>query len=249
VIDIFTELDKFNGIVFNEDAHTYYYDGTLCTSVTTVIGRYKEPFDTQKIATAYAVKRGLSVFDVIEEWEKKKNDAATKGTHAHKYAELKFASKQYGATEGLTEVSEILHRLFGMVDAFHRDSKGKLIPIKSEMVAGDKDRRICGMIDQLFYNVRANEFQIWDYKTNKSINKTNGYKKKMTNGLWHLDECEFNTYSLQLGLYKKIIEENTNIKIGNSYICWINENNDTYKPMKVADMHTEVNHIWSSLAA
>ena len=28
----------------------------------------------------------------------------------------------------------------------------------------------------------------------------------MTNGLEHLQECEFNTYSLQLGVYKKIIE-------------------------------------------
>jgi ATP-dependent exoDNAse (exonuclease V) beta subunit len=245
VIEVFTELDKFSDILFNEDSHTYHYGDTLCTSVTTVIGRYKEPFDTQRIATAYAVKRGLSVFDVIEEWEKKKNDASAKGNHIHKYAELKFASKQYG----LTESSEILDRLFNMVDAFHRDSKGRLIPIKSEMIVGDKDRRICGMIDQLFYNVRAKEFQIWDYKTNKAINTKSDYKKKMTNGLWHLDECEFNTYSLQLGLYKKIIEENTNIKIGNSYICWINEQNDTYKPMKVADMHTEVNHIWSSLAA
>lgn len=249
MVEIFQELDKFNGIVFNEDAHTYHYDDLLCTSVTTVIGRYKEPFDTQKIATVYAVKRGLSVFDVIEEWEKKKNDASTKGTHTHKYAELKFANKQYGVTEGLIEVSGTLNKCFGIIDAFYNDSKGKLIPIRSEMVVGDKNRRICGMIDQLFYNVRAKEFQIWDYKTNKAINTKSDYKKKMTNGLWHLDECEFNTYSLQLGLYKKIIEENTNIKIGSSYICWVNEVNDTYKPMKVANMNSEINQIWSALAA
>jgi ATP-dependent exoDNAse (exonuclease V) beta subunit len=105
------------------------------------------------------------------------------------------------------------------------------------------------MIDQLFYNVKAKEFQIWDYKTNKAITTKNDYKKRMLNELWHLDECEFNTYSLQLGLYKKIIEENTNIKIGSSYICWVNEVNDTYKPMKVANMDSEINKIWSALAA
>jgi ATP-dependent exoDNAse (exonuclease V) beta subunit len=247
MVEVFQELDKFNGISFNEEAHLYHYDGQLCTSVTGVIGRYKEPFDTQKIATTYAVKRGLSVFDVIADWDEKKNAACDKGSHVHKYAELKFACKKYQVDS--TEMSEILHKCFKIVDNFYDDSKGRLIPIRSELVIGDKVRRLCGMIDQLFYNVKAKEFQIWDYKTNKAITTKNDYKKKMINGLWHLDECEFNTYSLQLGLYKKIIEENTNIKIGSSYICWVNEVNDTYKPMKVASMDNEINQIWSALAA
>ena len=247
MIEVFQELDKFNNIVFNEEAHLYHYDDLLCTSVTSVIGRYKEPFDTLKIATAYAVKRGLSVFDVIADWEEKKNAACDKGTHVHKYAELKFACKSYEVDS--ETMSEALHKCFKIIDKFYNDSKGRLIPIRSELVVGDKKRRLCGMIDQLFYNVKAQEFQIWDYKTNKDITTKNDYKKRMLNELWHLDECEFNTYSLQLGLYKKIIEENTNIKIGSSYICWVNEVNDTYKPMKVADMDNEINQIWSALAA
>lgn len=247
MVEIFQELEKFNGIEFNEEAHLYHYDGQLCTSVTSVIGRYKEPFDTEKIATTYAVKRGLSVFDVIADWEEKKIASCNKGSHVHKYAELKFACKKYEVDS--EEMSEILHKCFGLIDSFYNDSKGKLIPIRSELVIGDKERRLCGMIDQLFYNVKANEFQIWDYKTNKEIKLKNDYKKRMLNELWHLDECEFNTYSLQLGLYKKIIEENTNIKIGSSYICWVNELNDTYKPMKVANMESEINKIWSALAA
>ncbi len=247
MVEIFQELDKFNNIIFNEEAHLYHYDNQICTSVTSIIGRYKEPFDTLKIATSYAVKRGLSVLDVIADWDEKKNSACDKGTHVHKYAELKFACKDYKVDS--EESSAILHKCFGIVDAFYNDSKGKLIPIRSELVVGDKNRRLCGMIDQLFYNVKAKEFQIWDYKTNKAITTKNDYKKRMLNELWHLDECEFNTYSLQLGLYKKIIEENTNIKIGSSYICWINEVNDSYKPMKVANMDVEINKIWSSLAA
>jgi ATP-dependent exoDNAse (exonuclease V) beta subunit len=117
------------------------------------------------------------------------------------------------------------------------------------MIVGDEDLLLCGMIDQLFYNVKANELQIWDYKTNKEINTYSKYKNKMTNGLNHLQECEYNTYSLQLGIYKKIIEKNTNLKLGNSYICWINEQNDTYKTFKMADMVNEVDFIFNNLAA
>jgi hypothetical protein len=62
----------------------------------------------------------------------------------------------------------------------------------------------------------------------------------MTNGLEHLAECEYNTYSLQLGVYKKIIEKNTNLRIGKSYICWINDSNDNYKVIKTKDLDEEV---------
>ena len=255
MIELLTELNKFNDIVFNEENHTYKHGGVDCISVTSVIGLYKEEFDTQKIATAYAVKRGLSVFDVIEEWDTKKEQSIVKGSHFHKYMELKYACKEYEEATRIRLLGDedndiyAISKTFDIGDKFYNDTKEKLIPIRSEMVVGDKDRRICGMIDQLFYNVKANEIQIWDYKTNKEIKKQNDYKKKMINGLWHLDECEFNTYSLQLALYKKIIEKNTNLKLGNSYICWVNEKNDTYIPYQMDDMSNEVEHIWSNLKA
>jgi len=65
----------------------------------------------------------------------------------------------------------------------------------------------------------------------------------MTNGLNHLQECEYNTYSLQLGIYKRIIERNTNLKLGKSYICWINDKNSSYKAFQMAEMDKEVDLI------
>jgi hypothetical protein len=56
----------------------------------------------------------------------------------------------------------------------------------------------------------------------------------------HLDECELNTYSLQLSLYKHIIEKNTNLEIGNCYLIWIHENNDNYKVIKCNDLYAEI---------
>jgi hypothetical protein len=90
------------------------------------------------------------------------------------------------------------------------------------------------------------ELQIWDYKTNKEIATYSKYKNKMTNGLQHLSECEYNTYSLQLGVYKKIIEKNTNLKIGKSYICWVNDKNSNYVVMKTADLEKEVDVVLNS---
>ena len=103
------------------------------------------------------------------------------------------------------------------------------------------------MVDKLFYNKKANELQIWDYKTNKELRKTSKYKQKLTGDLKHLQDCNFNTYSLQMGIYKALIERNTNLKLGSSYLVWLNENNDTYKIFKTDDLDKEVNIMLDSI--
>lgn len=240
--ELILELNKFNGIVFNELAHSYHYNGVKCTSVTQLISNYKKKFETEIIASKYALKNGLSIDEVLTDWDLKRDTANARGTELHKYAELKFACKEYDVSE-----EQLSTDLKSKIDSFYEMSKGRLIPVASELIVGDSDKSLCGMIDQIFYNVKAEEFQIWDYKTNKEINTHSKYKNKMINGLEHLQECEFNTYSLQLAIYKRIIERNTNIRLGSSYICWINECNETYKTFKMNDMTNEVNLIFDSI--
>jgi hypothetical protein len=66
------------------------------------------------------------------------------------------------------------------------------------------------------------------------------FKNKFKSPISHLDECEFNTYSLQLNLYKYIIEKNTNLKIGDTYFVWLFEGNDNYQVFKCQDMSKEI---------
>ena len=112
------------------------------------------------------------------------------------------------------------------------------------MVVGDKELGICGMVDQLFFNEKSGKLEIWDWKTNKAIKKDNKWQqfKKPLN---HLDVCELNTYSLQLSFYKLIVERNTELELGDSYIVWFNEKNDTYKIMKCYDFRDEILKIMS----
>ena len=50
-----------------------------------------------------------------------------------------------------------------------------------------------------------------------------------------LDDCEYEIYSLQLNIYKKIVERNTNLKLGDSYLVWFNEENPNYEIIKCND--------------
>lgn len=241
MFDIFIELDKFRDIIFYENTHEYFFEGDQCTSVTSVINSYKKEFEAEKMAFFYGKKHNMTQEDVLEMWEQKKNEAAEAGTHVHKYLEMAISCKQY------EDAYMIPEEMVKPSVEFMSMIKSKLIPVKSELVVGHKKKLVCGMIDQLFYNKKANELQIWDYKTNKKFRKKSEYKNKMINGLEHLEECEMNTYSLQLGLYKKIIQETTNIKLGDSYICWINREKEKPQIIKTKTLEEEVNLIWNNL--
>jgi hypothetical protein len=240
--EIFKELNKFNNIVFNESDHTYLLNGKKCTSVTQAISSFKKPFDTEIIASRYANKHGLETQDVIDEWDNIRIESTSRGSELHKYAEMRFLSKKYIPEEKASP-------LCNMFDKFYSDVKDRLIPVKLEFVVGDEEFLVGGMLDKLFYNTTAKALQIWDYKTNKEILRHSKYKNKMLGELSHLQECEFNTYSLQLSIYKLIIERNTNLKLGNSYIVWINDANEKYKVIGTDYMEREAMIILNSLAA
>jgi ATP-dependent exoDNAse (exonuclease V) beta subunit len=243
-LDILLELTKFNAITFNEADHSYFYDGERCTSVTSLIAKFKKPFETEKRAKSYAKKHGLLVEDVITNWDLSGKEASHKGSEVHKYAEYKFFNKHYNV-----DIFSGALPLCRQVDQFYEDTKEYLIPIRAELVVGDINLLLCGMIDKLFYNLRTGMIEIWDYKTNKKIRRRSEYGNRMINGLSHLAECEFNTYSLQLTIYKKIIEKNTSLRLGNSYVCWLNEGNTSYEIIKMDYMERESDIIFNSIAA
>jgi ATP-dependent exoDNAse (exonuclease V) beta subunit len=109
-----------------------------------------------------------------------------------------------------------------------------------ELVVADDSKKIAGMVDCLFYNKKSGKLEIWDYKTNKEIKQKNDFGQYFHKPISHLDVCEINTYSLQLSLYKHIIEKNTDLEIGNCYLIWINEQNDNYKLYPCKDLTAEV---------
>jgi len=242
--EIFLELNKFNGIVFNDADHSYTYNGKPCVSVTSLISKFKKPFETEKIATGYAKKHGLEVEDVIANWDLSGKEATHKGSEAHKYAEYKFFNKHYDV-----DIFSGALPICRKIDKFYDDMKDKLIPVRAELVIGDKEMLVCGMLDKLFYNTESEKLEIWDYKTSKKIRRRSEYGNRMVNGLSHLSECEFNTYSLQTTIYRKIIERNTSLLLGDSYVCWVNDENESYEIIKMDYMEREFDIIYNTIAA
>ena len=76
-------------IKFDEAAHTYTHNdtGEKFISVTTLLGKYKQPFDRDGHSKRVAAREGVSQELVLEMWEEEKNKACKRGTDIHKILE------------------------------------------------------------------------------------------------------------------------------------------------------------------
>jgi len=66
------------------------------------------------------------------------------------------------------------------------------------------------------------------HNTSKEINEYSKFRKRLKAPLNFLHECELETYSIQLNLYKYIIEKNTDIKIGKCFLVHLHEEQEDY---------------------
>ena len=123
---------------------------------------------------------------------------------------------------------------------FLNDIKGKMYPVKSEMVIGSPKYQVVGTIDQLFYNVKSGKFEIWDWKTNSDFTYDDALcKYKMLAPYDYIKATNFNEYCLQLACYKIVFREMTGIELGNSYLCWFSEKEPKYKVFKCKEYEKE----------
>jgi len=190
------------------------------------------------------------------QWAKTNLIARAKGSAVHKYIETTLANKVQRYPKDIVDnefakefaknpslkfdgdpVLPLYKKIVPMVNQFIADIRGKMYPVRSELVIGSSKYNVCGMIDQIFYNNKSQAFEIWDWKTNTKFDTTSKFHLEAP--CEHLEACKLVEYSLQLHCYKRIFEDETGIEIKNCYLCWFSEAQPTYKVMKCADVAAE----------
>lgn len=240
------ELWNFSEVIYYDEPHKYYIGEDQLISGTTFIGLFKEKFDRIGQAKKYAKNHRRTMEDVLEEWDYKGDIARTKGTLLHNYAENYWQNKVFPINYELYDrfgEGEMKRRLEPCIDLFHKfyeDASKSLRPVRMELVVADRELGIAGMVDCLFWNDKTKQHEIWDYKTNKEIGTFAKYGGRFKAPINYLHECEANAYSLQLSLYKYIIERNTKIKIGSMWLIHIHEDQETYNLFQCDDRTLEI---------
>lgn len=241
---------KFNCYNFIESSHQYfYYDKPVKYSVTQYISRYFPEFNQEEISTKYAARHNLTQAEVLADWKRKGDISAISGTIIHSWLENAKRGKTFdidysiaNKANVLEEVKDRVSILLPKAKAFHKETLGKLYPIQLEYTVGIEDK-IAGNIDMLCWNDYAQEFQIWDYKNTKEITRTSFQGTKCLYPFQNYNDCNYVHYSIQLNLYKAILQRELGIKIGNMYLVHFDytKEDDSFEVFQCANYQSIVN--------
>ena len=201
-----------NDIVLNEELHEYRLidrPEASFTSVTTYVEHFFEGFDALKIATKLVNNHPKYSDHTVESLMAEWNATADYGTRVHheieKWIKERIEPEDKKAIHGRDWLAQ--YELRSDMD------------VLSEVIVYSTELSIAGTVDILAKDNATGEYDIIDWKTSKKI-ETASYRKKMGThpSTRHVMDCNFYHYSLQLSLYRYILEQYYGLKIHNQLI-------------------------------
>lgn len=239
-----------NRIRFEEEGHKYFIDDKPAwmagyISTTTLVHKLFPEFDADEvIAKMRGSKRwvdskyhGLTDDEIKLLWDKNRASAASAGTSMHANLEL-YANGQPHDTDT---------KEFRLFESFVRDHPD-LKPFRSEWLIFDEETGISGSVDMVYAN-GSGGFILCDFKRSKEIRRWNPWQRGCSPITEGLDDCNFIHYSLQLGIYKAILEKNYGIKILESFILVLHPDQEDYLKISTRDVSAEVAQVMASRRA
>lgn len=227
--------EKDNFIKFDEEPHVYYVNGKpYKTSVTSFVHSFFDCFDGKKVIEKFydywqsnesSKYFGMMPQEILDEWEEKGRKASELGTIMHKDIELHYLGENIK-----NETKEFSYFL-----EFYNDNK-ELKPYRTEWNVYDEILELAGSIDMTFEE--NGKLKLFDWKRSKEIkdsSRENGYYP-----ISHLSNANYWHYSLQLNIYKAILEKNYGLEVESMALVVLHPNNDSYQLIKVPDLSDEV---------
>lgn len=226
-----TQKTRNMSVIFKPQNHSYESldpaESIKWTSVTKFVSMFKQPFDpvAQSIKSSKNKKSkwyGIPPEEIQKHWAAEGERAVTNGSFYHDEREADLLQIDTIQRQG---VNVPIVKPIVMHDGIKHAPVQRLVEgIYPEHFVYLKSAGLCGQSDRV--EVVRGVVDVIDYKTNKEIKKESfknweGISQKMTGPCSHLDDCNFNHYSLQLS----------------AYMYMILKHNPLYKPGKILIHH------------
>jgi len=182
-------------ILFDKDAHKYTYIGGKFPEeykgLTSLIKNCQEPFDKEGISRGVARKRGISVAEVLAEWD----DATEYGNTVH------------DGIENLIETGEWDDEIDYELTAFSQmHTELDLTPVVCEWVIYNEDYKRASAIDGVFLD-KDGKLTIVDFKTYKNFTFDPYKNKNFLFPLINVPDTKYNYTCIQIMSYDKWLRE------------------------------------------
>ena len=222
-LSIINKHERDEHIIFEEKSHKYTITTDLdskYTSVTSWLHEHFEPFDADKIINNMMKKKnwpsssyyGKTIDEIKEQWNQNGKEVTKAGTDLHKNIECFMNFEIENPThETLYEYYQQDPTIisndsieWGYFINFIKFTPN-LKPFRSEWTIYNEDVKISGSVDMVYEEPDGN-LLIYDWKRCKEITKSGWNKFSKTECIEHIPDTNFWHYTLQLNMYKKIIE-------------------------------------------
>jgi len=215
---------------FNEEKHIYTVDGdSNYTSVTTLIHKFFPHFDADEVIKKMKKGKnwgpdnqyyGMSNKAIKDKWSQSGKEASSLGTLMHLnieywYNNLPFTPKFESTLE---------YNLFQKYLSDHKD----YVAYRTEWAVFSTKYKIAGSIDMIYHDPQDPEkFIIADWKRSKEIKWDNKWETGKP-PIDHIPHCNYWHYTLQLNVYRLILEKYYGLKISQMFLVILHPDNKDY---------------------
>ena len=222
-------------ISFQEKGHIYDVDGDKTyTSVTKFVHGFAKPFNPTEVIAGMRRRGmspeydGMSDDEIRRKWKLNGIDASTRGTKMHYQIECFFNKLAITHKWDIDDASWIKNDLEVELGQFTNFIRGlqdecNLFPYRTEWCIYHEELKFTGSVDMVFKNNNGG-YDIYDWKRSKDIKKR-GFNNFTNSALVHLPDCNFWHYTMQLNLYKYILESKYGLRIDNLYLVVLHPEN------------------------
>jgi ATP-dependent exoDNAse (exonuclease V) beta subunit len=236
-------------IHFDEPTHIYTVKGTYTgyISVTGFLHQFFPHFDPKdtiakmrkspKFATGpYA---GMTDKQIIDKWNASGREASEAGTAMH------LAIEQF--LNGSPEVIE--PKVMETVEwrqfmEFWTKYGHDLEPYRTEWEVWVEEFRLAGSLDMVFRRKSDGRYLIYDWKRSKEIKMENPWGTGFGPAS-HLPDCNYWHYTLQLNIYRYVLERYYGLDIAEMYLVICHPNMPTFKRMRLNRLEEEIDGLFA----
>jgi hypothetical protein len=233
-----------NDIHFDEPTHVYTIQGESkgWISCTGFLHSFFPHFDADDVIQKMMRSKnwpqskwyGMTPAAIKAAWNANGREASEAGTAMHLGIEMVMNDAE---SEVVPEVK--LTKEWEYFWNYWREDMKVWEPWRTEWEVWDPELKLAGSIDMVYRNRKDGTFAIYDWKRAKDMRMENNFGSGY-GPVSHLPDTNYWHYTLQLNMYRWLLEKHYNLKISEMALVVLHPNNKNYKRYKLNRLEEEI---------
>ena len=235
--------DRDDRIQFEEESHTYTIDGarkgwTSCTGfLHNFFGEFNADAVIKKMMSSSKWSSskyfGMTAAAIKKQWADKGKASSEAGTRMHLDIE-----HFYNATVKADDWAPNPGPEWNYFMEYQRQHGSKFVPWRTEWLIFDEEHKIAGSVDMVYMKPDGT-LAIYDWKRIEELKTENTFQSGL-GPISHLPDTNYWHYSLQLNVYRYILEKHYGFTVSELALVILHPGNTSYRIAKLNMMDDEI---------